>query len=98
MNRLNLFIFLCYNSFGDNMNLDDNDLYATEDKFHIKHGSFYITREQIDILNKYDIDINSYSNSTRFWLSDDSEIKRSGVELTSVIKIKILNLTKWIVV
>ena len=24
------------------------------------------------------------SDSTRFWLSDDSEIKRSGVELTSV--------------
>ena len=35
------------------MNLYDKDLYATEDKFHIKHGSFYITKEQIDILNRY---------------------------------------------
>ncbi len=55
---------MCYNEFGENMfdNLDDKDLYATDDKFHIKHKDFYITKEQIDILSKYDIDINSFNN------------------------------------
>ena len=81
MNRLNLFIFLCYNSFGDNMNLYDKDLYATEDKFHIKHGSFYITKEQIDILNRYDIDINSYSDINSLLFDIEEYLNDSDAEV-----------------
>ena len=43
-------------------NLDDNDLYANDKDFHIKHKNFYITKKQIEILEKYDIDINNFTN------------------------------------
>lgn len=42
--------------------LNDKDLYATENDFHIKHNNFYITKKQIEILDKYDININNYTN------------------------------------
>ena len=42
--------------------MDDNGLYATEKDFHIKHKNFYITERQIEILNKYDIDINKFND------------------------------------
>ena len=43
-------------------NLDDNDLYANDKDFHIKHNNFYITKKQIEILEKYDININNFTN------------------------------------
>ena len=41
---------------------NDTDLYATEKDFHIKHKNFYITKRQIEVLEKYDIDINKFNN------------------------------------
>ena len=41
--------------------------------------------------------INFYSSSTGFWWSDDSEIKRSGVELTSKLIGKDKNKYKQII-
>ena len=39
-----------------------NDFIASEDMFLTKVGNIFITKEQIDILKKYDIDINKYKN------------------------------------
>ena len=43
-------------------NLNDSDLYANDKDFHIKHNNFYITKKQIEILEKYDIYINNFTN------------------------------------
>lgn len=45
------------------MNIENlSDLVGGGDKFLEKHGNIYISLEQINILKKYDIDINKYSN------------------------------------
>ena len=45
---------------GDILNYDD--LVATEDKFLKKINNIYISQEQIEILEKYGIDINKYKD------------------------------------
>ena len=42
--------------------IDSNTLYSSEDKFLKKYGNIYISDEQLNILKKYDIDINKYKN------------------------------------
>ncbi len=42
--------------------LDEKNFIDSNGKFLHKHNNFYITDEQINILNKYDIDINKYKN------------------------------------
>ena len=49
------------------MNIDDNyiyenDMISNDKKFLKKHNNIYISDEQIEILNKYNIDINKYKN------------------------------------
>lgn len=45
------------------MNIENlNEFIGGGDKFLEKHGNIYISLEQINILKKYDIDINKYSN------------------------------------
>lgn len=59
--------------------LNDNDLCATEKDFHIKHNNIYITERQIEVLNKYDIDINKYTNIESL-LFDIEEYLNDSVE------------------
>lgn len=47
--------------FNDNF-IDESEFVATEDKFLKKHNNIYISDEQVNILNKYNIDINNYTN------------------------------------
>lgn len=56
-----MFIISC--SCGDTMDIENlSDIVGGGDKFLEKHGNIYISLEQINILKKYDIDINKYSN------------------------------------
>lgn len=40
----------------------DMNIVATQKNFLKKYNNIYITDEQVDILKKYDIDINKYNN------------------------------------
>lgn len=42
--------------------LDENSIVSSNDKFLHKCNNFYITDEQKNILNKYDIDISKYKS------------------------------------
>lgn len=42
--------------------LDENSVISTSDKFLCKHNNIYITDEQVNILKKYDIDVDKYIN------------------------------------
>lgn len=44
------------------MNLDNNDIMGGESTFLKKHGNIYISDDQVKILEKYNININKYSN------------------------------------
>ena len=41
---------------------DLNDFVASEDSFMKKHNNIYISNEQVNILKKYNIDINKFNN------------------------------------
>ena len=44
------------------INLVDDEIVSSEKKFMKKHNDIYISDEQIEILNKYDINIDNYKN------------------------------------
>ena len=46
----------------DEFNLNIDEVVGTEKKFLKKYNNIYISEEQIDILNKYDINIEKYIN------------------------------------
>ena len=46
----------------DDFNLNIDEVVAQESSFMKKHNNIYISDDQINILNKYDIDINKYVN------------------------------------
>lgn len=48
--------------FVDNVFIPLDDIVASEDKFLKKYNNIYITLEQINILKKYNIDIEKYSS------------------------------------
>ncbi len=54
------------NNLGDIMineeDILDMNIVATEKSFLKKYNNIYITDEQVNILRKYDIDINNYNN------------------------------------
>lgn len=60
--------------------LNDNEFYATEKDFHIKHENFYITERQIEILSKYDIDINKYTNIESLLFDIEEYLNDSDME------------------
>ncbi|MBR6690944.1 MAG: hypothetical protein IKL65_06385 [Bacilli bacterium] len=43
-------------------NLDENEIMGSSKTFLKKYNNIYISEEQIQILKKYDIDINKYVN------------------------------------
>ncbi len=59
--------------------LNDKELFADEKDFHIKHKNFYITERQIEVLSRYDIDINNYNNIESL-LFDIEEYLNDSVE------------------
>ena len=46
----------------DEFNLNIDEVVGTAKKFLKKHNNIYISDEQIEILNKYDINIDKYIN------------------------------------
>ena len=49
----------------DGKEISDLDIVSNEKDFLKRHGNFYITQTQIDILKKYDIDIDNYTDIDR---------------------------------
>lgn len=47
---------------NNDYNLDDFEIMGNEKTFLKQHNNIYISAEQIEILKKYDIDINKYTN------------------------------------
>ena len=47
---------------NNDYNLDDFEIMGNEKTFLKQHNNIYISSEQIDILKKYDIDINKYTS------------------------------------
>ena len=46
----------------DNIDLDEIELVATSNKFLKRYNDIYISEEQKNILDKYNIDVNRYQN------------------------------------
>lgn len=46
----------------DGFNLNENEIVGNEKTFMKKHNNIYISDEQIEILKKYDINIDKYVN------------------------------------
>ena len=46
----------------DGIYIDENELVQNDKKFLKKYNNIYISEEQKDILDKYNIDVNKYSN------------------------------------
>ena len=44
----------------DGSNFDEKDLVGNEEKFLTKHGNIYISLEQINVLKKYNINVDNY--------------------------------------
>lgn len=67
--------------FLEENNISIDDLVATEDKFLKKHNNIYITQEQIQILKKYDIDINNYKNINELLYEIEELLNNSYIQL-----------------
>jgi len=46
----------------DGIYIDENELVSNEKSFLKKYNNIYISEEQKNILDRYDIDVNKYSN------------------------------------
>ena len=46
-------------------NLNEEDIVSLDNKFLKKHNNIYISDEQVNILKKYNIDINNYKDISR---------------------------------
>lgn len=57
-----------------------NDLYATEKDFHVKCNNIYITQKEIDILNKYDININEFNNIESLLFSIEEYLNDTDID------------------
>ena len=44
----------------DNKYIDDNEIFKTEKSFLKRYNNIYISEEQKEILDRYDIDVNKY--------------------------------------
>jgi len=65
----------------DNGFIDENDFVATPDKFLKKYNNIYISEEQVNILNKYNIDINNYLNVSELIFDIEEYLNDSYEEL-----------------
>lgn len=44
------------------VDIDENEVVSNQNMFMKKHNNIYISDEQINVLNKYNININKYTN------------------------------------
>ena len=65
----------------DDLNFEDENLISNESKFLKKHNNIYISDEQISILNKYNIDINKYTNVSELLYDIEEYLNDSYSEL-----------------
>ena len=68
-----------YNFFGDCMN--EEGLFATEKDFHKKYNNIYINDRQLEVLKKYDIDINTFNNIEELLFSIEEMLNDSDTEM-----------------
>ena len=64
----------------NNQNINDDDLVANDNKFLKKHGNIYISDEQLNILEKYNIDIQNYNDVSKL-IYDIEEILNSSCDV-----------------
>ena len=63
----------------DNIELDEGELVATSNKFLKRYNNIYISEEQKNILDKYNIDVNRYQNITEL-IYDIEEYLNNSLE------------------
>ena len=59
--------------------LDENELVKTEKSFLKKYNNIYISEEQKEILDRYDIDVNKYLNISEL-IYDIEECLNNSIE------------------
>lgn len=65
----------------DELNLNEDEIMGSQKKFMKKHNNIYISDEQIDILNKYNINIEKYINLNELMYDIEECLNDSYVEL-----------------
>ena len=65
----------------DKLDLNIDDIIKTEKSFIKKHKNIYISDEQIDILKKYNININNYKNLNELMYDIEDFLNNSYEEL-----------------
>lgn len=63
----------------DSKYLDENEFVKTEKSFLKKYNNIYISEEQKEILDKYDIDVNKYLNVSQL-IYDIEECLNNSIE------------------
>lgn len=58
-----------------------DDVVSNDTKFLKKHGNIYISDEQLNVLKKYDIDVNKYNNVSELIYDVEEYINDSYEEL-----------------
>ena len=61
-------------------NFDDNEFVASPKSFLKKYNNIYISEEQKDILDKYDINVNNYSDISSL-IYDIEDILNNSIEV-----------------
>lgn len=61
--------------------LNEEDIISNENKFMKKHNNIYISLEQINILKKYNIDIDNYKNFSELMYDIEDCLNNSYDEL-----------------
>ena len=65
----------------DGKYIDENDLISSEKSFLRRYNNIYISEEQKDILDKYNIDINNYSSINELIYDIEDLLNNSVLEL-----------------
>ena len=61
--------------------IDENELVSTEKKFLKKYNNIYISEEQKNILDKYNINVETYSNITELIYDIEEYLNNCGFNL-----------------
>lgn len=65
----------------DGINLDESEIISCEKKFMKNHNNIYISDEQIEILNKYNINIENYKTISELIYDIEECLNDSYTEL-----------------
>lgn len=63
------------------INLDNDEIIASEKKFMKNHNNIYISDEQLEILNKYNINIDNYKSISELIYDIEEYLNDSYSEL-----------------